>query len=185
MVRSAMAGATVSIVYRVNAGRSAPDNWIARAPGGRIVGELCHFVDLCAHLAGSPIAEVSATCSAAAADDVMVCLRMVNGSMATVAYLVDGDRSASKERIEVFGGGRLATIDDFRRMRISGAGGGVRRGGLLSRQDKGHASEVAAFVRAVATGADSPVSWESAVNTMRATFAIVRSLESGDRVYVP
>jgi predicted dehydrogenase/threonine dehydrogenase-like Zn-dependent dehydrogenase len=185
MVRSAMAGAPVSIVYRVNAGRPAPDNWIARAPGGRIVGELCHFVDLCAHLADSPVAEVSATCSAAAADDVMVSLRMVNGSMATVAYLVDGDRGASKERIEVFGGGRLATIDDFRRARITGAGRAVRCGRLLARQDKGHAAEMAAFVRAVATGAASPVSWESAVNTMRATFAIVRALESGDRVYVP
>jgi predicted dehydrogenase len=177
-VRVAMAGAPVSIVYRVNAGRLAPQSWIARPDegGGRIVGEVCHFVDLCAHLAGSPIVEVFAMHSAAGADDVTVSLRMANGSMATVAYLIDGDRTAAKERIEVFGGGRCATIDDFRRARIRG---------VLARQDKGHAAEMTAFVDAVASGSPSPVSFESTVNTTRATFAIVRSIESGSPIQVP
>jgi predicted dehydrogenase/threonine dehydrogenase-like Zn-dependent dehydrogenase len=185
-VRRAIVGAPLSIMYRVNAGRLPPESWIARRQegGGRVVGEVCHFVDLCAHLADSPVAEVCATRSAAGPDDVMVSLRMVNGSMATVAYLIDGDRAASKERIEVFGGGRLGTIDDFRRARVSGTGQIVRHGRMLARQDKGHAAEMAAFVRSVTSGADSPVSWDSVMNTTRATFAIVRSLESGDRVYL-
>jgi len=186
-VRAAMAGAPVSIVYRVNAGRLPPESWITHADegGGRIVGEVCHFVDLCAHLAGSPVVEVSATRSAAGADDVMVSLRMANGSMAAVAYLIDGDRAAAKERIEVFGGGRCGTIDDFRRARVTGVGRAIRHGRWLPRQDKGHAAEMAAFVRAVASGHASPVSFESAVNTTRATFAIVRSLEAGGPVPVP
>jgi polar amino acid transport system substrate-binding protein len=186
-VRVAMAGAPVSIVYRVNAGRLAPESWAARVEegGGRIVGEVCHFVDLCAHLAGSPVVEVSATRSAAGPDDVMVSLRMADGSMATVAYLIDGDRAAPKERIELCGSGRSGTIDDFRRARVSGAGRSVRYGGLLARQDKGHAAEMAAFVGAVAAGTASPVPFESIVNTTRATFAIVRSLESGGPVRLP
>jgi predicted dehydrogenase len=184
--RTAMAG-PMSIVYRVNAGRLAPGSWVGRAEegGGRIVGEVCHFVDLCTHLAGSPITDVSATRSAAGPDDVMVSLRMANGSMATVAYLIGGDRSGSKERIEVFGGGRSATIDDFRRARVSGAGQTIRHGGPLARQDKGHGREIAAFVRAVASGAASPVSWESTLNTTRATLAITRSLETGGSVHLP
>jgi len=186
-LRVAMAGAPVSIVYRVNAGRLAPQSWIQHAEegGGRIVGEVCHFVDLCAHLAGSPIAEVCATRSATGPDDVMVSLKMANGSMATIAYLIDGDRAAAKERIELFGSGRCGTTDDFRRARVSGAGRAVRHGGWLARQDKGHAAEIAAFVSALASGSGSPVSFESAVNTTRATFAIVRSLESGGPVRVP
>jgi polar amino acid transport system substrate-binding protein len=182
---SAMAG-PVSIVYRVNAGRLAPGSWIDRAEegGGRIVGEVCHFVDLCAHLAGSPITGVSAARSAAGADDVMVSLRMANGSMATVAYLIGGDRTGPKERIEVFGSGQTATIDDFRRLRVSGAERTLRQGGPLARRDKGHGREVAAFVRAVASGTASPVSWESIVNTTRATLAIVRSLETGGSVHL-
>jgi predicted dehydrogenase/threonine dehydrogenase-like Zn-dependent dehydrogenase len=187
VVREAMAGAPVSIVYRINAGRVAPQSWIARADegGGRIVGEVCHFVDLCAHLAGSPVVEVCATRSAVGPDDVMVSLRMADGSLATVAYLIDGDRTAPKERIELSGGGRSATIDDFRRARVSGVGRTVRHGGVVARQDKGHAAEMAAFVSAVASGGVSPVSFESSINTTRATFAIVRSLESGGPVQVP
>jgi polar amino acid transport system substrate-binding protein len=185
-VRRAMSGGPVSIVYRVNAGRVPPESWIARPEesGGRIVGEVCHFLDLCAYLADSPIAEVSATRSAAGPDDVMIGLRMANGSIATVAYLIDGDRAAPKERIEVFGGGRVAMIDDFRRARVTGAGGTVRRGGLLARQDKGHAAQARAFVDAIAAGTVSPVSIESAVNTTRAAFAAVRSLESGGPIHV-
>jgi polar amino acid transport system substrate-binding protein len=171
--REAMAGAPVSIVYRVNAGRLSPQTWILRPDegGGRIVGEVCHFVDLCAYLAGSPIVEVFAMHSAAGPDDVTVSLRMANGSMATVAYLIDGDRTTAKERIEVFGGGRIRRIDDFRR-------------GVLARQDKGHAAEMSAFVAAVASGSPSPVPFESAVNTTRATSAIVRSLESGSPIHL-
>ena len=185
-VRVAMAGTPVSIVYRVNAGRLPPQSWIARQEegGGRIVGEVCHFVDLCACLAASPVIEVCATRSVAGPDDVMVSLRMANGSMATVAYLIDGDRTAPKERVELCGGGRSATIEDFRRARVSGVGRPVRHGGMVARQDKGHAAEMAAFVSAVASGAASPVSFESIVNTTRATFAIVRSLESGGPVPV-
>ena len=183
-VRATMTGTPVSIVYRVNAGRLPPDSWIARVEesGGRIIGEVCHFVDLCAYLAASPVVEVCATRSAAGADDVMVTLRMANGSMATVAYLIDGDRAAPKERVELCGSGRSATIEDFRRARVTGAGRTIRHRGPLARQDKGHAAGIAAFVSAVASGAPSPVSFESIVNTTRATFAIVRSLESGGPV---
>jgi polar amino acid transport system substrate-binding protein len=184
-VRGAMGGTPVSIMYRVNAGQLPPESWITRPEeGGRIVGELCHFIDLCAHVAGSPVVEVFAMRSAAGPDDVMVSLRMANGSVATVAYAIDGDRAAPKERIEVLGGGRLATIDDFCRVRVTGAGRTVRHGGWLAAQDKGHAAEAKAFVEALTAGSDSPVSWDSAVNTTRATFAVVRSLESGERVCV-
>jgi polar amino acid transport system substrate-binding protein len=185
-VRQAMTGGPVSIVYRVNAGRLAAGSWIARARegGGRIIGELCHFIDLCAYLAESFVAEVYATRSAAGPDDVMVTLRMVNGSIATVAYLIDGDRAATKERVEVFGGGRFGIIDDFRRARVSGTGRGVRHGGLLARTDKGHRAEMAAFVHAAGGGAAPPVPWNSALNTTRATFAVIRSLELGERVYL-
>ena len=184
-VRGAMTGTPVSIVYRVNAGRLPADSWIMRPEGGgRIVGELCHFIDLCAYLADSPVSDVFAARSAAGPDDVMVTLRMNNGSMATVAYLIDGDRAAAKERIEVFGGARYGTIDDFRRARVTGSGPTVRHGHWLAAQNKGHSSEIEAFVQALASDADSPVPWDSVVNTTRATFAVVRSLESGERVCV-
>jgi predicted dehydrogenase/threonine dehydrogenase-like Zn-dependent dehydrogenase len=176
----------IAIVYRVNAGQVPHGSWVANPDegGGRILGEVCHFVDLCGYLTGSPITQVSAMRSAAAADEVLVHLRFSNGSVATIAYLVGGDAAAPKERIEILGGRAMGAIEDFRRATLSVNGRKSKMGGRLSRQDKGHAAEVRAFARAVAEGAQSPVSFASAANSTRATFAILRSLECGTPVDV-
>ena len=176
----------VSIVYRVNAGHLPHGSWIASMEegGGRIIGEVCHFVDLCSFLAGAPIVQVSATRSSAAEDDVMATLRMANGSIATIAYLAGGDPGAPKERIEVFGGGTAATIEDFTGATISIDGRRRNLGSMFARQDKGHAAEVRAFIDAVTRGTESPVPFASAVNSTRATFAILSSLEAGETVHI-
>jgi predicted dehydrogenase/threonine dehydrogenase-like Zn-dependent dehydrogenase len=182
----AKAEGPIKIVYRVNAGRTAHGSWVTNADegGGRILGEVCHFVDLCAFLAHSPVARVSAVRSSADPDDVMVSLRMANGSIASIAYLVDGDPAAPKERIEIAGGGATGVIDDFRRTMLSVNGRKSKSGGWLARQDKGHAAEVRAFAAAVASGGASPVPFASAVSTTRATFAILESLQCGSIVNV-
>lgn len=184
--RVARTGAPVSIVYRINAGRLPSTSWIAdRAEGGgRILGEVCHFVDLCAHIAASPIEDVSAMRSAAGEEDVVVTLRMRNGSVATIAYLVAGSARMPKERLEVLGGGDSLVVDDFRRLTINGRRDAAWRG-WLSAQDKGHRAELEAFVDAVARGGDSPVPIDSALNATRATFAILRSLETNSPIRVP
>jgi predicted dehydrogenase/threonine dehydrogenase-like Zn-dependent dehydrogenase len=184
--RVARTAAPVSIVYRINAGRLPASSWIADAGegGGRIVGEVCHFVDLCAYLAGSPVEEVSAIRSAAGEEDVAVSLRMRNGSIATIAYLVGGSARVPKERLEIFGSSETAIIDDFRRVTINGRGVSAWRS-LLQRQDKGHRAELDAFVDAVARGTTSPVPMDSAINSTRATFAILRSLEINSAVRIP
>ena len=106
----------VNVVYRINAGRVPRGSWVTSGDegGGRSLGEVCHFVDLCASLGGASVTQVSAVRSSADADDVMVSLRLSSGGVATIAYLVDGDPASPKERIEVFGGGALGVIDDFR-----------------------------------------------------------------------
>jgi predicted dehydrogenase len=153
--------------------------------GGRILGEVCHFVDLCGYLTGASVIQVSAVRSSAEADEVMVNLRLSTGGVATIAYLLGGDPQSPKERIEVFGGGAIGVIEDFRVTTLSLNGRKHKQGGrLLSGRDKGHAEEVRAFVRAVAEGAPSPIPFASAVNSTRATLAILESLESGTAVEV-
>jgi predicted dehydrogenase len=176
----------INVVCRVNAGRLPHGSWVAHVDegGGRILGEVCHFVDLCSFLAGSPIVQVSAMRSSWDVDDIVVTLRMANGGVATVAYLVHGDPAAPKERIEIFGGGAIGIIDDFRRATLSVGGRTTRLGGRFSGQDKGHVAEIQAFVTAQALGAHSPVSIASAVNATRATFAILDSLETANAVHV-
>jgi polar amino acid transport system substrate-binding protein len=175
----------VNVIYRVNAGRVPVGSWVISATegGGRILGEVCHFVDLCAYLADSPIKQVSAVRSSGNPDDVIVTLRMGNGSIASVAYLVDGDPSSSKERIEIYGGGATGVIEDFRSAVVIAGGRKKRLGGRFARQDKGHRAEMAAFVKGVATGT-APISLESSLNATRATFAILASLEFGGSVEI-
>ena len=114
----------------------------------------------------------------------MVTLRMANGSMATIAYLVGGDPGAPKELVEVFGGGTIGTIDDFKSATISRNGRKQTFGGTFSRQNKGHDAEVRAFCQSVAAGDGPPVPFASALNSTRATFAILSSLETGTTVHV-
>ncbi len=99
-----------------------------------------------------------------------------------IAYLVGGDPGAPKERIEVFGGGAIGTIDDFRQatIRVGGRRRTYRK--LFGTQDKGHRMEVKAFIDALVDSAPPPVSFASAVNATHATFAILTSLQTENSV---
>lgn len=179
----AAADVPVAITYRINAGRLPEESWLTDpAEGGRIVSEVCHFVDTAACLAGSRVVEVTAAGGAGANDDLVATLRFANGSIATIAYVTSGDRSYSKERIEVFGGGRVAIIDDFRRGWLIADGGRTRLGGWLARPRKGHREELDAFFEAVRGGASLAPGFDEAIATTRATFAILESLARGGPV---
>ena len=167
--------------YRVNAGSVPPTAWVVDPVqgGGRIIGEVCHMVDTLVDLMGQHIATVYAS---GKGDDVVVTLQFVDGSVATVVYASGGDRAMPKEYLEVLGGGRSASLDDFRTLRVHVKGSTTRVGGRLASQDKGHAAELSAFVNAVRAGGPSPLDPEGAAHVTRVTFAILQSLESGEPV---
>jgi predicted dehydrogenase len=166
--------------YRVNAGFIPRDHWLndPEQGGGRIVGEVCHFVDFLSFLTDSSPVEVetrSLTNSGQYSNDNVVCsLRFADGGQGTISYLANGDRSFSKERIEVFGGGCVAMLEDFRRLELV-RGGKKRVFRSLLRQDKGHRDEWKAFIGAIQTGSQSPTLFREVVSTMMATFALDES----------
>jgi hypothetical protein len=100
------------------------------------------------------------------------------------ATSANGDKSYSKERIEVFGGGNVAVLEDFRRLELV-RGGKKRVFRSLLRQDKGHRGEWEAFVTAIQTGASSPIPFREVVSTMLATFALEESRCLGNRSPCP
>lgn len=179
----------LALHYRVNAGYLPPDHWLndPEQGGGRILGEVCHFIDLMMFLAGSPIVEVEARAVGASSrysgDNVVISLRFANDSEGTISYLANGDRSFSKERIEVFGGGSTAVLEDFRRLDLVRNG---RRETFRSRfrQDKGHRAEWVAFAQAVAQGEDSPISFQDMICSTLATLLTERSRREGKRLTV-
>ena len=179
------AGEPLALHYRVNAGFLPTDHWMndPLQGGGRILGEVCHFVDLLCFLTGSAPVEVETRSLANSAlsspgkysnDNVVCSLRFADGSQGTISYLANGDKAYSKERIEVFGGGGVAVLEDFRRLElVRGGKKSVFRSGL--RQDKGHRGECEAFVRAIQIGSESPIPFHEIVDTMLATFALEES----------
>jgi predicted dehydrogenase len=175
--------------YRINAGYLPPDHWVhdREQGGGRIIGEVCHFVDLLMFLVGSPVADVEARAignsGRYSGDNVLISLRFGNGSEGTISYLANGDRAFSKERIEVFGGGSTAVLDDFRRLELVRNG---RKETIRSRwrQDKGHRGEWDAFVKSVQTQDEAPIRFEDLVCSTLATFRLDESVATGNRLVV-
>lgn len=163
----------VVIDYRVNAGSIPDRHWYGdRRQGGRLLGEVCHFLDTCTALAGARIASVNAfvgpASAALTAGDVVLAARMHDGSLATVAYASAGCDTTPKERIEVLGGGHTYVIDDFRSLTIDG------KRVWSGTQDKGHTTLAADFAAAVRSGGD-PAHTSQALATSRAVIIATAS----------
>lgn len=160
--------------YRVNAGRIPRSHWVHDPDigGGRIVGEVCHFVDFATFLAGStPVVRSAVAVEGASEpreDTLAITLSFGNGSVVTIAYSALGDPALGKERVEVMGEAGAAVLDDFRELRLL-------RGGEESLQrssrDKGHAAEIDRFLDACRTGRPAQPLAEL-VAAMNATFRI-------------
>ncbi len=178
----------IELVCRVSAGSLKGDSWYqdAEEGGWRILSEGCHWIDLMQFLVGAAPIRVSAEMTSGVGrgehnDNCTVNIRFEDGSVGSLIYVANGDPSCGKERIEVFGQGSTAVIDNWREA-VLASGGKQRR--IRSEGGKGHAAEMSAFVRAVAGGGLSPIPLDEAVATTRCTFAIVASLRSGMPVTV-
>jgi predicted dehydrogenase/threonine dehydrogenase-like Zn-dependent dehydrogenase len=174
----------LALHYRVNAGYLPADHWVndPEQGGGRIRGEVCHFIDFLSFMAGALPVEVQARPLANPGqygdDNVVISLQFANGSQGTIGYLANGDRSYSKERVEVFGGGAVAVLEDFRRLELVRHG---RKQVFRSRlrQDKGHTGEWQAFARAIREGSQGPIPWNQIVASTLATLRAVDSRATG------
>jgi len=170
------------LVMTVNAGAIPGDHWTQdrEVGGGRIIGEACHFIDLLRYLADSPIVEKQVTGLGAVPglavreDKASFMLSFADGSFGTVHYLANGHKSFPKERLEVFAGGRVLQLDNFRVLRGYGWPNFKRMG--LWRQDKGQRGCAAAFLRAIERGGEAPILFEEIVEVTRASFEIAERL---------
>jgi predicted dehydrogenase len=155
------------VVYRIAAGRVPDGHWyLDRRQGGRLLGEVCHFIDLAQALAGADIEDAVGVLggdATAGNDGVAVSLRFADGSVASIAY-ASTPPVTGKERIEVLTGSRQVIIEDFRSVLVNG------RTLWKGRQDKGHRAHTAAFLAAIRGGAALPT--KAMLGAMRATIQI-------------
>lgn len=174
----------LSVSHRFSPGTIPPDHWTQdlEVGGGRIVGEACHAIDTCTAIAGSPPIRVSAESVAQVGglqttdDRVFITLRHANGSISSVSYQAGGDRAAPAERIEVFGGGRTATVENWDRIELWQGG---RRRKASGGKDKGHRAGFAAFLGACRSGGEWPIPWPELYAVTWASLMAVRSLREG------
>ena len=175
-----------SMVMLVNAGVIPKESWVHDpvVGGGRILGEACHFIDLLRFLANSSIVSWTADCVgdapglAVREDKATINLRFADGSIGTVHYLGSGHKSFPKERLTVMSAGRILELDNFTELR--GWGWPKFKRMSLRRQDKGHKTEVQAFVDSLRRGAPSPIPHEELIEVSRVTIDVAEALRAAE-----
>lgn len=171
----------LAMLYRVNAGYLPLDHWTQDpAQGGRVIGEGCHFMDLLRFFAGARPTQVMSMALPNQGkyrdDNISISLTFEDGSVGTVLYVANGDKSVPKEYLEISGEGKTAILTDYRHLALM-SGGRTRT--MKQAQDKGHRAEMLAWVEAIRTGGGEPLPFEEAVETTKATFAAMQSLREG------
>lgn len=168
---------------RINAGFIPKDHWtqLEEVGGGRIVGEMCHFIDLMQFFTDAKPVSVFADCISSenkqikVDDNISVVVKFKDGSIGNLIYVANGDKSLPKEQIEVFCAGKVGIINDFR-------GGFFHSGNKVEKLKligKGHKEEVLAFIDALTSEKNSPISFESIYDTTLVTLKIQDSLRTG------
>lgn len=162
-----------SFIMTVNAGAIPASHWTQdlEVGGGRIIGEACHFIDLLRFLAGARIVSWQRQMMDSSTSDTMsIQLRFGDGSIGTIHYFANGSKSFPKERLDVFASGRALQLDNFRKLTGFGWPGFKKMN--LWRQDKGQKACVAAFVRAIELGGESPIPLDELLEVARVTIEI-------------
>lgn len=171
----------MNIIATMNAGFIPADVWVhdMLVGGGRIIGEGCHFIDLCSYLATSKVISVSmnslGTHPAENTDNVSILLKYENGTNATINYFANGSKAYSKERIEVYSQERTLILDNWMELKGYGFKGFSK---MSSRQDKGHNAQFALLTERVKNGGEPLIPFDNIINTTKASFACIESLKT-------
>jgi predicted dehydrogenase/threonine dehydrogenase-like Zn-dependent dehydrogenase len=168
-----------AINFRINVGKIAADHWTQdkEIGGGRIIGEVCHFVDLAMFIAGSKPVSLSAVAMNDALslnDTLCVSVKYANGSIANISYFANGSKELSKEHLEIFSNGVTAVIEDFKQLSIYGKK--KKKSNLI--QNKGHAEEIKQFLEAVKNGTPTPIPFGEIYLSSKMSFDIIKSIKT-------
>lgn len=180
-------GQKKAINIRINAGVVPSDHWVhdPETGGGRIIGEVCHFIDLACFIAGSKARKIQSSVlnvSPQLMDTVSINIEFGNGSLANISYYSTGNKNVPKERIEVFCNGTVYLIDDFKKMEIINDKGTrkIRQRG----QDKGHSRQFELVVEALRSGGSFPITFDEIYHSSLVTLEAVRSVREGRAIEV-
>lgn len=177
----------VNIIATMNAGFIPPDVWVQdmQIGGGRIIGEACHFIDMMVFLTGSKVKSVVMSAlgqqPTESTDNAIITLKFENGSQGVINYFSNGNKTYQKERIEIFSQGKVLILDNFRRLKGYGFKGFSSFSGTI---DKGHLSQFSKLIDQIKHGYQPLIPFDELINTTRASFAALQSLQQGDWINI-
>jgi predicted dehydrogenase len=172
----------MNIIATMNAGFIPQKVWVhdMEVGGGRIIGEACHFIDLCTYMAGSKVISVCmnamGTNPEENTDNATILLKYENGTNAVINYFSNGSKAYSKERLEIYHQERTLVMDNWRKLK----GYGFKNfSNASSSQDKGHQNQFNLLLKSILEGGAAIIPFDEIVNTTKASFAAIESLKSG------
>lgn len=173
----------LTIQYRINAGTIPTESWIQdpEEGGGRILGEVCHFVNWCEHVVGATITSIQASSAGSttrqeqADDTATIQMHFSDGSIASLLYLSSGSNGVAKERIEVHAAKKSAIIDDFASTTLFGG----KTTSIRGQQDKGVPHMLHEFFAGIAHGRP-PLPEPLVLSSTQATLDILRQLRTAN-----
>jgi len=180
-MKQLLGSSPMNIIATMNAGFIPPEVWVhdLQTGGGRIIGEACHFIDLCSFLADSRVVSVCmsalGTHPTENTDNASILLKYENGTHTVINYFANGSKAYSKERIEVYSQERTLILDNWKELKGYGFKGFSK---MKSRQDKGHKAQFALLNERIRNGGEALIAFDSIVNTTRASFACIESMKS-------
>jgi predicted dehydrogenase/threonine dehydrogenase-like Zn-dependent dehydrogenase len=186
-IKKSVGSSQMNIIATMNAGFIPSNVWVhdMDVGGGRVIGEACHYMDLCVHMSGSKIESVCmqglGTNPQQNTDNVSILLKFENGSTAVINYFSNGSKSYSKERLEVYSQERTFVMDNFRATKGFGARGFKN---IKTKQDKGHNAQFEEYNKFLKEGGEPLIKFEEIVNVTRASFAALLSLREGRWVHI-
>ena len=179
-------GGPKHMVFRINAGPIPEGSWIQSPAegGGRIIGEMCHFIDLARYFVGSPIVSLISDSTRKGkdfCDDVATSITFSDGSLVSISYTSLGDSSYPKESYEIYGGGSVLTINNLQKLSIT-SGGKTKT--IRYKREKGIKQELNEFVRSVKDNNGPPIDEMEALESSAASISIIESLQKGQRINI-
>ena len=172
-----------TFIYTINAGKVDKDNWQIdeKIGGGRLIGEVCHFLDLLMFLSDSKIKEINAISIKNNESNRSYNLQIsfYNNSIASINYIADGNKTYPKERIEVYGDNIIFEMNNFRKVKAWGKSG-VTRSNLMG--DKGHKICIKQFIDSIKKGKNTPIKFDEIINLHKHLIDANKNIKKYDNI---
>jgi len=167
-----------SFVYTINSGKLDKDHWTKDSAigGGRIIGEICHFLDLLVFLTKEKIIDFAITSMSDNSEECyVISLKFADGSIASINYFSNGHNKVSKENLKIFTEGKYLELNNFLKLWGYGWKNFSKKTFLV--QQKGHKESIRTFLNSVYKNDIAPINLDELLHVSEMSIKINNALK--------